>query len=81
MEQKIIIVEGQYLDNLNKLLEEGWKVEHIAPFSQSVTRPGAYETYGNYGAYVVLQKEKKELTTKEVETILATKGIGIDSWD
>ena len=85
MEQKVIIIEGQYLGDLNKHLEEGWKVEHIAPFTQSVSRAEGYGiSYGNYGAYVVLQRWKNELTTAEIETIeaiLTTKGIGIDSWE
>ena len=71
MEQKVIIIEGQYLGNLNKYLEEGWKVEHIAPFTQSVSKAGTVGTvYGDYGAYVVLQKKKKELTEEEVRAKL-----------
>ena len=81
MEQKVIIVDGQCLSNLNKHLEEGWKIEHIAPFTQSVSKAGIAGAYGNYGAYVVLQRKKNVLTTAEVEVILAEKGIGIDSWD
>ena len=84
MEQKIIIIEQQYLGNLNKHLEEGWEVEHIAPFTQSVSKAGTMGTvYGDYGAYVVLKRKRKkeELTEEEVEAILVAKGISIDSWD
>ena len=71
MEQKVIIIEGQYLGDLNKYLEEGWKVEHIAPFTQSVSKAGTYGvTYGDYGAYVVLQRKKKALTEEEVRAKL-----------
>ena len=70
MEQKVIIIEGQYLDELNKYLEEGWKVEHIAPFTQSVSAGIKGIIHGNYGAYVILQRKKKELTEEEVRAKL-----------
>lgn len=71
MEQKVIIIEGQYLGDLNKHLEEGWKVEHIVPFTQSVSKAGTMGiAYGDYGAYVVLQRKKKELTEEEVRAKL-----------
>ena len=70
MEQKIIIIEGQYLGDLNKHLEEGWKIEHIASFTQSIAAGIQGVAYGNYGAYVVLQKKKKELTEDEVRAKL-----------
>lgn len=81
MEQKVIIIEGQYLGIVNRYLEEGWKIEHIAPFTQSISSGTTGIAYGNYGAYVVLQRKKQVLATAEVEAILAEKGIGIDSWD
>ena len=82
MEQKVIIIEQQYLGNLNKHLEEGWEIEHIAPFTQSISKAETMGTaYGDYGAYVVLKRKRKELTEEEVEAILAAKGIGIGSWD
>ena len=71
MEQKVIIIKEQCLDNLNQYLEEGWKVEHIAPFTQSVSKAGTMGiTYGNYGAYVVLQRKKRALTEEEVKVKL-----------
>lgn len=83
MEQKVIIIEGQFLGDLNKHLEKRWEVEHIAPFTQSVSKAGtmgiAYGNYGAYGAYVVLKRKRKELTEEEVEAILAAKGI--EPWD
>ena len=75
MEQKVIIIEGQYLGDLNKHLEEGWKVKYIAPFTQSIAAGIKGVAYGNYGAYVVLQRKQKVLTENEIKTILATKGI------
>ena len=83
MEQKVIIIEQQNLGDLNKHLEEGWKIEHIAPFTQNIAAGIKGVAYGNYGAYVVLKRKRKrkELTTEEVEAILTAKGIGIDSWD
>lgn len=67
MEQKVIIIAGQYLSDLNKYLEEGWRIEHIATFTQTIPKARAY---GVYGAYVVLQRKKKALTEEEVRAKL-----------
>lgn len=59
--EKIVVLNQNYVDGINKMLEEGWTVKMICPFSQSITRAEGWGTeYGIYGAYVVLTKGEKE---------------------
>ena len=42
----------------NALLEEGWRVIQMCPLVEPVaTSGGYYETKGNYGALLLLEKE------------------------
>jgi len=60
MKQKIIIVNYEQLDEVNLLLDSGWEVVSISPFSQPVAVSSAYytELHGKYGAYVLLQRKE-----------------------
>ena len=76
MERKAIIITEKDLTTLNKMLAEGWEVEHISAFAQGVTTGQSYGVItGPYGAYVILKQKKKELTEDEIKAILAAKGI------
>ena len=46
----------------NALLEEGWRVIQMCPLAEPVAIGGkfGYETKGNYGALLLLEKEEKE---------------------
>lgn len=76
MERKAIIIENKDLKQLNTMLSEGWKVEHISAFTQGVSNGQGYGVVtGPYGAYVILKRKKQKLTKDEIKNILATKGI------
>lgn len=83
MKRKAIIVKEQNLTTLNKMLAEGWEVEHISSFSQNVSNGQGYGIItGNYGAYVILKQKKEELTENKIRSILAAKGIMEDNiWE
>lgn len=80
MERKAIIIENKDLKQLNKMLSEGWEVEHISAFAQGVTTGQSYGVItGPYGAYVIL---KRKLTESEIKAKLAAKGIMEDNiWE
>ena len=75
---KVIIVFGEHTSELEKLLDDGWSVQHTAAFSESV-----FSTYGVmkglWGMYVILTKEEKQLTEGEVKVKLMEKGLKL--WD
>lgn len=80
MKRKVIIVKGNDIFELEKLLNQNWEVEHISSFSQSVSNGQGYGiSTGKYGAYVILKQKKEELTENEVRAILAAKGIMEDN--
>lgn len=58
MEEKIVIITEEYTSEINKELQQGWKVKMIVPFCQPVAMTGEYynSKTGNYGAYVVLER-------------------------
>ena len=63
MERKVIIVKGNDIRELEKLLNQDWEVEHISAFSQDVSNGQGYGVInGKYGAYVILKQKEKELT-------------------
>ena len=58
--EKIVVLNKDYVNGINKMLEEGWKVKMISAFSESIARAEGWGTErGHYGAYVVLTKEKE----------------------
>lgn len=57
--EEIILVKEESLFSVNKKLKEGWTVKMIVPVSQYIT--GEAHWKGEYGAYVVLQKEKEKV--------------------
>ena len=76
MRRKVLMVHGNNTLELEEMLNQGWIIEHMAPYIQSISKAGTMGVvYGNYGMYVILKKQKK----KEVEAILAMKGI--EPWD
>lgn len=81
MERKAIIIENKDLTQLNKMLSEGWEVEHISAFAQGMTTGYNGVITGPYGAYIILKRRKQKLTEDEIKTILATKGIMEDIWE
>lgn len=83
MKRKVIIVKGNGISELENLLNQGWEVEHIASFSQSVSNGQGYGiSTGIYGAYVILKYKEKVLVENEVKAILAAKGIMEDNiWE
>lgn len=55
--EKIVVLNQDYVNGINKMLEEGWKVKTISAFSEPVARAEGWGTErGQYGAYVVLTK-------------------------
>ena len=71
---KVIIVFGEHTSELEKLLDDGWSVQHTATFSESVS--SSYGVMkGLWGMYVILTKEEKELTEEEVKAKLIEKGL------
>lgn len=60
--QKIICIHGTNLEPIQKDLLGGWKVVSMTSFSQPVSVAGSYyvKLEGNYGAFVVLEKELKK---------------------
>lgn len=76
MKRKVIIIKGNDINELEKLLNQDWEVEHISAFSQDISNGQGYGIInGKYGAYVILKQKKKELTENEVKAILAAKRI------
>ena len=77
MERKVLIVKGDNISELEKLLNQNWEIEYISSFNQNVSNGQGYGIItGDYGAYVILKRKKKEeLTENEIRAILAAKGI------
>ena len=74
---KVLMVYNHYTDKLETLLKEGWEIQHITAFAQPISMSSnSYgRIRGDYGAYVILRKEKKELTEEEVKAKLIEKGL------
>ena len=73
---KVLIVYGEYTKELEKLLNDGWEVQHMTAYSENVSNGQGYGiSRGLWGMYVILTKEEKELTENEIKAILAAKGI------
>lgn len=59
--EKIVVLSQNYVDGINQMLEEGWKIKMISTFSEHVAKAEGWGTIqGHYGAYVVLTKEERE---------------------
>lgn len=57
--QKIMCIHGTNLESIQKDLLGGWKVVSMTSFSQPVSVSCSHyvKLEGNYGAFVVLEKE------------------------
>ena len=73
---KVLVVHGEYIKELEELLNNGWEVQHMTAYSENVSNASGYGiTRGLWGMYVVLTKEEKELTEEEVKAKLMEKGL------
>lgn len=75
---KVLVVHGEYTKELEKLLNDGWEVQHMTAFSENISNGQGYGiSRGLWGMYVILTK--KELTEEEVKAKLMEKGLEL--WD
>lgn len=58
--EKICVINGNDVREVNRELENGWKIKMIVPFSENVSKSNEDNTWGQpvkgaYGAFVILE--------------------------
>ncbi len=55
--EKIVLVQNDRLDEVNEMLEQGWKVKSLKPISEIVSCGADDIDKGSIFAYIVLEKD------------------------
>lgn len=60
MKQRLVRVEGNDMDELNSLLEEGWIIKSMSACGTGAACSSSYSIYGNSYCYVWLERRVHE---------------------